>query len=71
MIFSVPYTLEEETLEHYRSDLVDYKPIQDDKGNWLVELHYADGGKELTTVPYFMVGPAAPWKSGVLILAGL
>ena len=59
MIFSVPYTLEEQTLEHYRSDLVDYKPIQDDKGNWLVELHYADGGKEIDHSPIFHGGPGA------------
>jgi SAM-dependent methyltransferase len=57
LIFSVPYSLEAETREHF-PDLLDYKLIEVD-GSWRLENRTADGRTQVFTDLVFHGGPGS------------
>jgi SAM-dependent methyltransferase len=57
LVFSVPYTLDPDTHEHY-PELYDYRVVQSD-GCWRLENRTADGRVQIYTDPVFHGGPGS------------
>jgi SAM-dependent methyltransferase len=69
LIFSVPFTLETETREHY-PELHDYR-IVETGGAWRVENRTADGRRQVFTDPVFHGGPGTTLEMRVFSRSGL
>lgn len=57
IILTVPYVNRGDAVEHYRTDVKDYKAYKNKEGEWLVDLEYRDGSSETVTNPRFHGGP--------------
>ena len=69
LIFSVPYTLEPETREHY-PELHDYRLVEFG-GRWRLENRTADGRTQIYTDPVFHGGPGSTLEMRLFSRSGL
>jgi len=69
LIFSVPYTLEPQTREHY-PELHDYRLVESG-GRWRLENRTADGRTQIYTDPLFHGGPGSTLEMRLFSRSGL
>jgi hypothetical protein len=69
LVFSVPFTLDPETREHY-PELHDYR-IVETGGAWRVENRTVDGRRQVFTDPVFHGGPGTTLEMRVFSRSGL
>jgi SAM-dependent methyltransferase len=69
LIFSVPYTLDPDTREHY-PELYDYRVVQSD-GRWRLENRTPDGRVQIYTDPVFHGGPGSTLEMRLFSRSGL
>jgi SAM-dependent methyltransferase len=69
LIFSVPYTLDPDTREHY-PELHDYRVVQSD-GRWRLENRTEDGRAQIYTDPVFHGGPGSTLEMRLFSRSGL